>query len=117
MLGRDLVEIHRLGDCLTAEIHEGGRLHQQASLAADRRFADGGFEFDLIDLRAELFGDIVDGDEARVVTGALVLLAGIAETDNDELDAVVGVFFLFEKHKSPVDTKSGKSSRSNVKAY
>ena len=94
LLGRNFVEIHRLGDRLTAEVHVGGRLHQQTALAADPRLADGGLEFDLVDLHTQLLGDIVDGDEARVMAGALILLAGVAESDDDVLDAVVGKFFL-----------------------
>ena len=39
LLGRELVEPHRLGDRLTAEVHEGGRLHQEASVTGEGRFA------------------------------------------------------------------------------
>ena len=99
LLGWDFVEIHRLGYRLPAEVHVGGRLHQQTALAADPCFAYSGLEFDLVDLHAQLLGNVVDRDEARVMAGAFILLARVAESDNDVFDTVVGEFFLFEKHK------------------
>ena len=89
LLGRELVEAHRLSDRLTAEVHKGRRLHQEASVPRDGRFADGRLELDAVDPDAEVIGKIVQRDKARVMAGVLIPAPRIAQPDDQVFNVAV----------------------------
>lgn len=82
LLDGDLVELHRVAHRLSRIVHEGGGLHQQHPVLADHRVAAEGFEFEPVDFGPQLFGEGVDGQEARVVAGVFIVAAGVPQADD-----------------------------------
>ena len=80
----DLIKCRRLADGNTGVIHKSRGLHKKNSRTAEIYLADGGMEFNAIDLRAALLGNVIYGKKACVVTGLFILLADISEACNNK---------------------------------
>ena len=83
-LGRYLIEGGCLPDRFAAVIHKGLRLHQQALDPAEREGGGHSLELYLVYLNAVFVGKQVGKEEARVVAGQFILLAGVAKPHDDE---------------------------------
>ena len=81
-LGRDVIVSAQLQHAAAGEVHKGLRLEKKQLLSAISALAVKTLEFHPVDLAAQFFGKFVDGTETGVVPGALILLAGVAQTDD-----------------------------------
>ena len=81
------VELRQFADAFAGAVHERRRLHEKTVPSLNRRFGNNRHE--LLGITPipcpQFFGDMIDGHEPRVVARLLVLLPGIAETDQEEM--------------------------------
>ena len=101
-LGRNLIELRNVSDCRAAVVHECLRLNEQASVAVDNNICDKRIVFEIRYLRVKLACNMVQRQEACIVSCEFVVFAGIAEADDEKLNrAGCNSLASFKEHFAP----------------
>lgn len=85
ILDGELVEIQESADCAAGSIHEGGWFDEQIFLLADSSDGNLGMKsgFSMEAFEIEMLAEKIKGKKAGIMSGRFVLLAGIAEADDE----------------------------------
>ena len=96
MISGNFIELHRLADCLTGEVHIRLGLHHKAFLPAETDDIIGGLELHLVELDIQLFRQQTHGEKAHIVAGVLILLPGISKAHDEPVHRAAA---FFKQHK------------------
>ena len=101
-----LIIIQHFPHTLTAQIHIGLRFYEHHPVALDHAFSDEGFVLLFSDIDPVLLRQKIQGIKAGIVPGKRIILARIAETDNQVRHRADGLFAadLLEKIKNIMST-------------
>ena len=84
MLWWNFVEIGRVAHRFAAIVHKGLRFHEDAAAAFNGNVGHNGFEFDAVNLHAELLREQIHAEKARIVAGEFIFWPGIAKPNDQK---------------------------------